>query len=57
MPSTFSCFGPKCKAVHTIGVWAAAHMSEGVIHTCQVCGQKHDIQNWRVDALKDGENG
>lgn len=54
-PSTFRCMGTGCKAVHTVGVWAAAHMSEPLGHTCKECGAEHTLINWSVTRHRDGK--
>jgi hypothetical protein len=46
--SEFDCMGEGCGEIHAISAWAAAHMRDGIVHTCPECGTRHDLAGWFV---------
>ena len=48
-PLTYSC---PCGAIHSAGLWAAAHWDARLRHRCPDCGRVNTIQAGRVVASK-----
>lgn len=43
-----------CGKSHIFGAYVAAHSKEELIHTCDACGAKHSVRNYRVKLEQPG---
>ena len=41
----------ECGKKHVIGVYAAAHWDEELVHTCQGCHRQHSLQSGKLVLL------